>query len=87
MATQGLPSPVPGLAQGSHPELIRIEPHRPVGPIIFLEDILHTIFAPIREHHDHLIAVSPSDVGLVKGEQSQAVLGLSQAQGRASLLW
>lgn len=56
----------PGPSSGQPP--IMVEPHRPVGPIVLLEDILHTIFAPIREHHDHLITVSSSDVGLIKGE-------------------
>lgn len=64
----------------------RAEPHRPIGPIILFEDVLHSILSPVREHHDHLIAVSTGDVGLAKGEQSQTVLDLSQAQHGASSL-
>lgn len=74
----------PGPSSGQPPA--RAEAHRPIGPVVLFKDILHAVFTPIREHHDHLIAVSPSDVGLVKDGQSQAVLGLSQVQGGASSL-
>lgn len=38
--------------------------HRFVGPVVLLEDVLHPVLAAVREHHDHLVAVGPRDVGL-----------------------
>lgn len=68
-------------------------PHRPIGPVVLLEDILHTVLTSIREHHDHLIAVGPSDVGLCRGPVwSQVALSfyhlgaVSPSPGRPGLL-
>lgn len=39
-------------------------PHRLIGPVVLLKDILHSVLTAVREHHDHLVAVGTCDVGL-----------------------
>lgn len=58
-AAAGAQPPTPCAAPGS-------EPHRPIRPVVLLEDVLHAVLAAVREHHDHLIAVGTGDVGLGK---------------------
>lgn len=57
---QPSPSPVcsPSPAHGP------TAPHRLIGPVVLLKDVLHPVLATIREHHDHLVAVGTRDVGL-----------------------
>lgn len=60
-------SPPQGRAQVRPPPPPRAEPHRAVGPVVLLEDVLHAVLTTVREHHDYLVAVGAGDVGLGKG--------------------
>lgn len=54
----------PSPASGPSPAQGPTAPHRLIGPVVLLKDVLHPVLAAVREHHDHLVAVGTRDVGL-----------------------
>ena len=79
-----LEQPSPSLASGPSPAHGPTAPHRLIGPVVLLKDVLHPVLAPVREHHDHLVAVGTRDVGL-RGRETvpEARPGASGAERRA----
>lgn len=54
----------PFLTSGPSPARGPTAPHRLIGPVVLLKDVLHPVLATVREHHDHFVAVGTCDVGL-----------------------
>lgn len=54
----------PSLVSSPSPAHGPTAPHRLIGPVVLLKDVLYPVLTAVREHHDHLVAVGTRDVGL-----------------------
>lgn len=83
-----LEQPSPSSVSSPSPALGPTAPHRLIGPVVLLKDVLHPVLTAVREHHDHLVAVGTRDVGLWGRETvPEARPGASGARHEVGCSW